>query len=340
MGSGAQLIGHSNKLLRKVNKQINRGTIYTVPNIHIDTVNEFLYQINPHFSSDYIYCNSGTEANMRAIRLARAYTGKKTIGYFHGGWHGGIDGLIPSTGVLPEVGKFYKEIPYNEHDSFDYITSDLAAVIIEPVQGSNPRADIKDFLIKLRNVCDRNNVLLIFDEVLTGFRLAPGGGAHIFGVTPDIVTYGKVLGGGFPIGAVGGKPAIIDTKGVFYGGTFSANPLTMYSASLILKAIQQQKIINYDYLNYIGNYFRCKANKFFKNNNLSKHVIGCGCINRIIHTDKHIRNKKERDLYETDPTFFYDKLAKQNVFVNTNRIIHFSMSHSKRVVDSLITSFK
>ena len=340
MGSGSQLIGHGNKLLKKVYKQLNNGTIYTIPNIHTNKVNDLLYQINPHFSPEYIFCNSGTEANIRAIRLARAYTGKKIIGYFNGGWHGGIDGMIPSDGVPDSVKELFREIPYNDKNIFNHITSDLAAVIVEPVQGSNPRSDIKSFLIKLRDACNRKNVLLIFDEVLTGFRIAANGGAGLFNVIPDIITYGKVLGGGLPIGAVGGQPDILKTKNIFYGGTFSANPLTMYSAFLTLHAIKDQNIINYNYLNNIGEYFRKTANSFLEENNILKNVIGCGCVNRVIHTDKFIHNKRERDLYESSSLNFNRNLLKQNVFINTNGILHFSMSHNKGVVDRIISAFK
>ena len=290
MGSGAQIIGHNNPLIRKTYKQIKKGTIYTVPNYHTDEVTSLLSQINPKFHNEYIFCNTGTEANMRAIRLARAFTGKTLIGRFHGGWHGGLDGFIDSKGVPNTINNLIKVLPYNDDRCFDQITPNFAAVIIEPVQGSNPREDIGPFLTKLREVCTNKGVLLILDEVMTGFRLGCSGGAGLFNIDPDIVTYGKVLGGGFPIGAVGGKEDIIKTKDVFYGGTFSANPLSMYSAKLILNTILNKKLIKYKHLNYIGNLFRGEANNIFNEKQLSMQAIGCGPINRIIFTNKFIKN--------------------------------------------------
>ena len=274
---------------------------------------------------------------MRAIRLARAYTGTDLIGRFEGCWHGGLDGLIESDGVPACTNRLFKILPYNDEACFKDITPDLAAIIIEPTQGSNPRSDIRPFLQKLQKHCSEKGILLIVDEVMTGFRLSAKGGAGVFNVRPDIVTYGKVLGGGFPIGAVGAKSEIIKTKNVFYGGTFSANPLSMYAAKLILETIIDEKHIQYDKLNSVGKLFRDELNKFFVDEKKEMRVMGCGSINRIIFTDKFIRNRKERDELESqNQECFYNKLKKSGVFVNTNGIFHFSMSHKPVIVNSLI----
>ena len=347
MGSGAQIIGHNNPLIREIGEQIERGTIYTIPNCHTDKVNYYLKEyINADFDERYIFCNSGTEANMRAIRLARAYTGKNLVGRFHGGWHGGLDGFLEehpdSNGVPSETNNLFRVLPYNDDECFDKITSDMAAVIIEPVQGSNPRSDIKPFLQKLREHCTKIGVLLIFDEIMTGFRLSAKGGAGVFDVRPDMVTYGKVLGGGFPIGAVGAKSEIMKTKNVFYGGTFSANPLSMYAAKLILETIVNQKHINYNYLNESGFVFRSELNNFFDHKNVNMSAIGCGPINRLIFTNKFIKNKKERDENERRDSQkdFSQKLKKLGVFVNGNGLYHFSMSHTPNVIKKLIKEIK
>ena len=342
MGSGAQIIGHNNFLIKQISKQIRKGTIYTIPNCYTKEVNNYLKYINPDLHNEYIFCNSGTEANMRAIRLARAYTGKNIIGRFHGGWHGGLDGFLEehpdNKGIPLNTNNLFKVLPYNDDKCFKLITSDMAAVIIEPVQGSNPRNDIKEFLQKLRNHCTKTGVLLILDEIMTGFRLSKNGGAGIFNIKPDIVTYGKVLGGGFPIGVVGGKKEIINTKNVFYGGTFSANPLSMYAAKLILETIIDEKYIKYDYLDSIGKLFREKLNDFFIKNNKQMRAIGCGPINRIIFTDKFIQNRKDRDLFEpiNSQNIFNNKLKKAGVFLNSNGLFHFSMSHTPTIINKII----
>ena len=347
MGSGAQIIGHNNPLIKKIGKQITRGTIYSLPNCHTDKVNSYLKRyINPDFDEQYIFCNSGTEANMRAIRLARAYTGKNVIGRFHGGWHGGLDGFLEehpdNNGIPSETDSLFKVLPYNDDKCFEQITPDMAAVIVEPVQGSNPRSDIKQFLQKLRDRCTKTGVLLIFDEIMTGFRLSAKGGAGVFDVRPDMVTYGKVLGGGFPIGAVGCKTEIMKTKNVFYGGTFSANPLSMYAARVILETIAGTKEINYDTLNSAGRVFRNELNDFFIEKHLEMRVMGCGSLNRIIFTEKFIRNRKERDEFEPRDaqTTFAKKLQELGVFVNGNGLYHFSMAHTPEVIKDLISLIK
>ena len=347
MGSGSQIIGHSNPLIKKIARQVNKGTIYTIPNHHTEIVNHYLKEhINPDLSHNYIFCSSGTEANMRAIRLARAHTGKNTIGRFHGGWHGGLDGFLQEhpdrNGVPADVNNLFKVLPYNDDSCFDLITSDMAAIIIEPVQGSNPRSDIKSFLQTLKKHCEDKNVLLILDEIMTGFRLSAKGGAGIVDVRPDIVTYGKVLGGGFPIGAVGAKEEILQSKYVFFGGTFSANPLSMYGAKLILETIINKKHINYDYLNELGFLFRNELNYFFDNENLNMSAIGCGPINRLIFTNKFIKNRKDRDFFENSnaQAEFSRLLKNQKVFVNWNGLYHFSMAHTQKILENLITIIK
>ena len=347
MGSGAQIIGHNNPLIKKIGKQITRGTIYSLPNCHTDKVNSYLKRyINPDFDEQYIFCNSGTEANMRAIRLARAYTGKNVIGRFHGGWHGGLDGFLEehpdNNGIPSETDSLFKVLPYNDDKCFEQITPDMAAVIVEPVQGSNPRSDIKQFLQKLRDRCTKTGVLLIFDEIMTGFRLSAKGGAGVFDVRPDMVTYGKDLGGGCPLGAVGCKTEIMKTKNVFYGGTFSANPLSMYAARVILETIAGTKEINYDTLNSAGRVFRNELNDFFIEKHLEMRVMGCGSLNRIIFTEKFIRNRKERDEFEPRDaqTTFAKKLQELGVFVNGNGLYHFSMAHTPEVIKDLISLIK
>jgi len=338
MACGVQVIGHNNKLIRKIAKQVKKGTIYTVPNVHTEEVSALLKEyINPYLDKEYIFCNTGTEANIRAIRLARAYTGKSKIAIFEGGWHGGIDGLITSEGVPPNTKDLIKTLPYNSESSFDEITTDLAAVIVEPVQGSNPRSDIKPFLNKLQERCKEQGVLLILDEVMTGFRLSKLGGAGLFDVEPDIITYGKILGGGFPIGAVGAKSDIMQTKNVFYGGTFSGNPLTMYAAKLILNTIINKKFIKYDYLSLIGETFRNELNTIFKNEKTPMQIMGCGSLNKIVFTKKFIKNKQEKDLLEEgDQESFYNSLYEKGVLVNTNRIIQLSMAHKNKDINKII----
>tara|TARA_B100000424_G_scaffold256743_1_gene237008 strand:- start:1070 stop:2233 length:1164 start_codon:yes stop_codon:yes gene_type:complete len=343
MGSGAQIIGHNNNLIKKIINQVHKGTIYTIPNCYTEEVNNYLHKyFNPDLDEKYVFCNSGTEANMRAIRLARAYTNKEKIAKFHGGWHGGLDGFIEGCGVPEATKNLITTLPYNDDKCLKKITNELAAVIIEPVQGSNPRSDIGPFLHKVQDKCKENNVLLILDEVMTGFRLSALGGRGIFNINPDIVTYGKVLGGGLPIGALGAKPHIMETANVFYGGTFSANPLTMAASKSILKTIINSKHIKYSKLKTRSQLLRDELNDLFLNKKKSMRIIGCGPINRIIFTDKPIKNREDRDKFENVSLqkAFYERLKQNGVFINTNGIIHLSMCHTRKIIYKIINAIQ
>ena len=192
----------------------------------------------------------------------------------------------------------------------------------------------------MRKRCDELNIVLIFDEIMSGFRISKGGGQEFFSIRPDLITYGKVLGGGFPIGCLGGKYEIMKTDNVFFGGTFSANPLSMYSAKNILKSIEKGILIDYTYLSDIGNYFRNTLNDYFKLNKIKKRAIGIGAINRLLHTDKFVKNRKDRDKFEDkNQDEFYNKLLERGIFVNGNRIFHLSMCHSMKVMTEMIEKF-
>lgn len=346
MGSGAQIIGHGNTLSKKLISQIEDGTVYTIPNFYTDKVNSLLKEhINPEMHDNYVFCSTGTEANMRACRLSRAYTGRDIIGRFHGGWHGGLDGFLEdhpdNKGVPQKINDLVKILPYNDDEAIDQIDTTFAAVIVETVQGSNPRSDVKSFLEKIRKKCDETGTLLIFDEVMTGFRLSSKGGAGLFRVVPDIVTYGKVLGAGFPIGVVGGKSHILKTKNVFYGGTFSTNPISMHAAKLTLETIVNKELIDYNFLDTTGQLFRDSLNSYFKKENKKIRVMGCGPLNRLVFTDKFIKNRKQRDELESaNQNEFYESLKNKGVFVNSNRLFHFSMSHNKEILEQIIEKIK
>ncbi len=203
--------------------------------------------------------NSGTEATMSAMRLARGFTGREKIVKFEGCYHGHGDsflskagsgvatlGLPDSPGVTKSTAKDTLNAKYNNINSvYELVESnkgEIAAVFIEPVGGNMGcvPAD-KEFLRQLRDVCTSENILLIFDEVMTGFRLAKGGAQEIYGITPDLTTFGKIIGGGLPVGAYGGREEIMrmiaPSGAVYQAGTLSGNPLAMTAGLETLKII-------------------------------------------------------------------------------------------------------
>lgn len=208
-----------------------------------------------------VFANSGTEASMYAIRAARAFSGKTKIAMFEGGFHGAHDYVLAKVdtsspvdaptsypmgdGIPAETRSTLMMLPYMNERAFDMIREhkdEIAIVMIEPVQGSHPRLDAGEFLDKLVEVCREAGVLILFDEVITGFRLAFGGAQEFFGVTPDMAIFGKAPGGGMPLGVIAGRNDVMsvftrqfeiyDDDGgggasVFTAGTFSGNPMTM-----------------------------------------------------------------------------------------------------------------
>ncbi|MER3431656.1 MAG: glutamate-1-semialdehyde-2,1-aminomutase [Blastocatellia bacterium] len=205
--------------------------------------------------------NSGTEATMSAIRLARAFTGRDKIIKFEGCYHGHGDsflikagsgvatlGLPESPGVTKSIAKDTLTARFNDFESvveaIEKNRGDVAAIFIEPVGGNMGcvPAD-RTFLSKLRNICDAESILLIFDEVMTGFRLARGGAQEIYGIRPDLTTFGKVVGGGLPVGAYGGRAEIMSLIApagpVYQAGTFSGNPVAMAAGIETLRVIDE-----------------------------------------------------------------------------------------------------
>lgn len=257
-GHSGLILGHNPpEIVKALRRQIPKGTHWGIVNKHEVEFAELVCDTAP-CAEMVRFCCSGTEATMYAVRLARAFTGKKVILKAEGGWHGGNPDLsvavMPpydmeeSMGLLPEITKYTKAFPANDLDFVRKLVEehrdDFAGILIEPVITSGGGVACKpEFLRGLREITRETGAVLMFDEVITGFRLAPGGGQEYFGVTPDLCTMGKNLGGGMPIGAVAGRRDIMelanpqrssvkDEKVFIGGGTYSANPLSMLAGKI------------------------------------------------------------------------------------------------------------
>src|SRR5262245_20382033 len=216
---GPMILGHGHRyVVEAVKKAATRGFSFGAPTVGEVELAEMVVQAMPSIEMLRLV-NSGTEATMSALRLARAATKRNKILKFDGGYHGHVDSLLvkagsgaatfnepDSAGVPAELAKLTISVPYNDLAAVrEAMDDDVAAIIVEPVAGNMgcvPPAD--GFLKGLREACDKNGSLLIFDEVMTGFRVAYGGAQQLFDVKPDITTLGKIIGGGMPIGAYGG----------------------------------------------------------------------------------------------------------------------------------------
>jgi glutamate-1-semialdehyde 2,1-aminomutase len=259
---GPMILGHANKyVLNEVKKVMDKGTSFGIPT-ELET--KLAKMITDAFESveKVRLVSSGTEAVMTAVRLARGTTGRDKIIKFIGCYHGHVDYLlakagsgamtlaIPGTpGVPKDFAKHTILLPYNNiqavETAFKKYGPQIAAVIIEPVAG-NMGVIVPDivFLKKLRALCTRNKSVLIFDEVITGFRVAYGGAQELFGIRADLTCLGKIIGGGFPIGACGGRANIMDNLApqgnIYQAGTLSGNPVCVTAGLATLKLLKSQ----------------------------------------------------------------------------------------------------
>ena len=260
---GAILLGHAYQpILDAVKEQLSKGTLYGTPTEREVEFAELVSQASPCMEMMRIV-NSGTEATMHAIRTARGYTGKKKIIKFDGCFHGSHDNVLVkagsgaatfgtpnSLGIPEDTTKYTIVLPYNNAEALESIfkqeSTDLAAVIVEPVLANvGLILPNKNFLNHLRKITSDYGTVLIFDEIITGFRLALGGAQEYFNVKPDMETLGKVLGGGFPLAAYGGKKEIMQNISpvgkVYQAGTFSGNPVSITAGLTILQILIKEK---------------------------------------------------------------------------------------------------
>ena len=253
---GPMILGHANQdVLNAIEKAAKKGTSYGAPTIIESKMAQKIIDMVPSVEKVRMV-NSGTEATMSAIRLARGFTNKEYIIKFSGNYHGHGDsflikagsgaltlGLPDSPGVTKNTAKDTLIANFNDLSTVEDLliekSDKVAAIIVEPVAGNMglvlPK---KEFLSGLKDLSIKYNCLLIFDEVMTGFRLAPGGAQEYYGVSPDITTFGKIIGGGLPVGAYGGKKEIMDFLApngpVYQAGTLSGNPLAMSAGLTVL----------------------------------------------------------------------------------------------------------
>ena len=256
---GPMVLGHAHPdVLKAVHEAVNRGLSYGAPTVLETAMAEKVCELVP--SMDLVrMVSSGTEATMSTIRLARGYTGRDKIVKFEGCYHGHSDSLlvkagsgaltlgVPSSpGVPAALAEHTLTLAYNDlaavRETFAQLGSEIACIIVEPVAGNmNCVLPAPGFLETLREVCDQSGTVLIFDEVMTGFRVALGGAQAWYGITPDLTTLGKVIGGGMPVGAFGGKRSIMEQLAplgpVYQAGTLSGNPVAMAAGLKTLELV-------------------------------------------------------------------------------------------------------
>lgn len=263
---GPMITGHAHpEVLAKIRSALDKGLSFGAPT-EIETT--LARKVQEHVPSMEMMrmVSSGTEATMSAIRVARGFTGRDKIIKFEGCYHGHSDGLLvkagsgaltlgepDSLGVPASVAEHTLTLPYNDISEVQRVAAELAneiaAIIVEPVAGNMGCVPpVSGFLEGLREVCSQHGIVLIFDEVMTGFRVALGGAQAKYGVTPDMTTLGKVIGGGMPVGAFGGRREIMEVVaplgGVYQAGTLSGNPIAMTAGLATLELIETENFFS------------------------------------------------------------------------------------------------
>ena len=372
IGFGSLILGHRHPVIQSaiLDQVENRGWQFGLHNPNQVPLAEQLIKAD-NCVERVIFCNTGTEASMYAIRASRAFTGKNKIGVFDGFYHGAHDygiGLAdPSSprdapiyrplgaGVLPAVVENQIMLPYRSQAAFDIIRKhkdELAVVMIEAAQSSNPHMndEIREFLHELKAVCAQSGVLFMMDEVITGFRFAYGGAQEFYGIKPDLATYGKALGGGLPIGAVGGRADIMrlfnalhegDPKGIMSGGTFSGNPLTMAAGYAQVKYFDDNRDTVYPHINGQGERLAKLVNDYAHNQNMAVQVLNAGSMFQIYFKKEQIRSA--RDLNAKKPqaeTEFYLHLLDNGVLVPGTRRSFVSFVHTPELIEDAVDRIK
>ena len=303
---GPLIFGHANEtIINSIIETSKNGTTYGASTEIETLIAKKIVDLVPSVEKVRMV-NSGTEATMSAIRLARGYTNKEKIIKFSGNYHGHGDsflikagsgavtlGLPDSPGVTKNIAKDTLIANFNNIESVEKLFNDnsknIAAVIVEPIAGNmglvKPQ---KTFLQELRNLCNKFKSVLIFDEVMTGFRVAAGGAQELYGVNPDLTTLGKIIGGGLPVGAYGGKEEIMNLLApegpVYQAGTLSGNPLAM-SAGLTVLNLLENKV--YEKLENISKKIEDGWNKNIIETKTKAHIARVGSMMTLFFSDKN-----------------------------------------------------
>ncbi len=358
MAYGPLILGHAHPVVRqKITEQLDNGWLYGTPTPVEPEYAKLL--IRDHPGIDMLrFVSTGSEATMAAIRLARGYTEKSDIIKIEGGFHGAHDavlvkagsgattmGVPDSAGVLPDLVRHTCQVPYNDIESLSDLAcknENIAAMIIEPVLGNiGPVLPENDYLKEVRDVTKENNILLIFDEVITGYRIGIGGAQSYFGVTPDITTLGKIIGGGLPIGAFGGKEEIMKliapSGPVYQAGTFSGNPLSLTAGLATIEWLHSHKKIYKELQSsteLIGEELKGSGDGSF---------VSIGSMFKYFFREKKPCNYKEVNECNIEKfSIFWQKMLNLGIFLPPSQFEtnFLSVVHSEKDLTKIIRAYK
>lgn len=361
MSWGVFIHGHAHPAVNKAAvAAISHGSSYGIPTLYETSLARLVVDAVPSIEK-VRFVNSGTEAVMSAIRLARAYTGRNIILKFDGCYHGHVDHMLVSAGsgvaelssssskgVPSDYTRFTISVPFNDIASVQQVFSahanDIAAVIVEPVPANMgvvlPEAG---YLKALRDITTQNGSLLIFDEVISGFRLSTGGAQQHYGIQPDLTTIGKIVGGGFPAAAFGGRADIMDQLAplgqVYQAGTLSGNPVAMSAGIQTLKLLGDVEF--YSQLQAKSDYFITRLKDLIKDKEIQLNHIGS--MFTLFFSSKPIRNFEDaRNADANKFGAFYRKLLEQGIYFSPSpfEANFISTAHTERQLEQTLKAVK
>lgn len=361
---GPMILGHNDpRVVEAMKKQIDRGISYgAIAKLEVEMA-ELMVSLVPALEMVRMV-NSGTEAVMSAIRAARGFTGKNKIIKFAGCYHGHSDSLLvkAGSGVMTAGVPDSSGVPegcvqdtlmaeYNHLESVQALFAEnkgeVACVIVEPIAANMGIVLPKEgFLQGLRKLCDENQALLIFDEVITGFRLGIDGASGYYQVRPDLITYGKIIGGGMPVGAYGGRKDVMSVVApvgkVYQAGTLSGNPVAMAAGITQLTILKEHPEI-YMTLKELGDYFRNGVRKLLQEKQLSYQIVGEGSLSCLYFTGEQVVDYTTAKTADTDTfaAYFKQMLERGNYFGPSQfEAMFLSASHTKKELDKTLADMR
>lgn len=358
---GPMILGHRPQAVQDaVTAQLNKGVSFGAPCEAEIKMAKKICEIVPSIDKVRMV-SSGTEATMSAIRLARGYTKRNKLIKFQGNYHGHSDSLlvgagsgvatlgIPGTpGVCEGAVQDTIVCQYNDLDSvacaFKTYPDDIAAIIVEPIAGNmGVVAPCEGFLEGLRELCDTHASVLIFDEVITGFRASLAGAQGLYHITPDLSCFGKIIGGGFPVGAFGGKAEIMDRLApqgdVYQAGTLSGNPVAMEAGYAQLTELEKPE--TYNKLENLGARLENGLCDIIAKTRIQAHVNRVGSVATLFFTDHPVRTWNDAQTCNTQLfSQWFSKMLQHNILIAPSQFeaLFISLAHSEKEIDMFLAA--
>ena len=356
---GPMILGHNHeKVVEAVKKEIENGTSFGLPTKKEVELAELIKECFPSIDKVRL-TTSGTEAGMAAVRLARAFTGKNKILKFEGCYHGHSDSLMvkagsglltfghqDSNGITEGVMKDTITLPFGNIEKLKKLINDdkdIACIIVEPIPANMGLiVPEKEFLKFLRDICDEKNIILIFDEVISGFRVSLGGAQELYNISPDLTILGKIIGGGYPVGAFGGKEEIMNMVApignVYHAGTLSGNPISVTAGFETISAIRKTddfyKVLSERVSNLVS-----EIQDLIKKYNIPATINHVGSLYTVFFSEKKIENLE--DAMETSDemyNIYFSTMLDEGIIIPPSKYeAHFiSYSHNEKDFEKIL----